>query len=96
VIGADGRLRGLESAREGNPSYDQVALRAVNDANPFPAAAAGFGKQTLKVGPPFVHDRAPVKCETPADRAANRGSSPLGPAPWWTTPRSLGKAWTFT
>ncbi|HMH50989.1 MAG TPA: TonB family protein [Candidatus Acidoferrum sp.] len=57
VIGADGRLRGLEVGKSsGNPSYDQVALRAVNDANPFPPLPAGFGKQTLKVGLQFVYD----------------------------------------
>jgi periplasmic protein TonB len=57
VIGADGRLRGLEVGKtSGNPAYDQAALRAVNDANPFPPLPTGFGKPTLKVGLQFVYD----------------------------------------
>ena len=57
VIGADGRLRGLQIGKSsGNPSYDQVALRAVNDANPFPPLPAGFGKPTLTVGLQFIYD----------------------------------------
>jgi protein TonB len=57
VIGADGRLRGLEVGKtSGNTAYDQVALRAVNDANPFPPLPTGFGKSTLKVGLQFVYD----------------------------------------
>jgi protein TonB len=57
VIGADGRLRHLELGKSsGNPSYDQIALRAVSDANPFPPLPEGFGKTTLKVGLQFVYD----------------------------------------
>ena len=57
VIGADGRLRGLEIGKSsGNAAYDQQALRAVSDANPFPPLPEGFGKPTLKVGLQFVYD----------------------------------------
>ena len=57
VIGADGRLRGLELGKSsGNAAYDQQALRAVSDANPFPPLPEGFGKPTLKVGLQFVYD----------------------------------------
>jgi len=57
VIGADGRLRGLEIGKSsGNAAYDQLALRAVSDANPFPPLPDGFGKPTLKVGLQFVYD----------------------------------------
>ena len=57
VIGADGRLRGLEIGKSsGNAAYDQQALRAVGDANPFPPLPEGFGKPTLKVGLQFVYD----------------------------------------
>src|SRR2546422_10228367 len=57
VIGADGRLRGLEIGKSsGNAAYDQQALRAVSDANPFPPLPDGFGKSALKVGLQFVYD----------------------------------------
>ena len=57
VIGADGRLRGLEVGKSsGNAAYDQQALRAVSDANPVPPLPEGFGKSTLKVGLQFVYD----------------------------------------
>ena len=57
VIGADGRLRGLEIGKSsGNAAYDQQALRAVSDANPFPPLPEGFGKSALKVGLQFVYD----------------------------------------
>jgi periplasmic protein TonB len=57
VIGADGRLRGLEIGKSsGNAAYDQQALRAVSDANPFPPLPDGFGKPTLRVGLQFVYD----------------------------------------
>jgi protein TonB len=57
VIGADGRLRELGIGRSsGNPAYDQLAMRAVGDANPFPPLPAGFGKSTLTVGLQFIYD----------------------------------------
>ena len=57
VIGAEGRLRRVEIGKSsGNPAYDQVALRAVSDANPFPPLPEGFGKSTLTVGLQFVYD----------------------------------------
>lgn len=56
-IAADGQLRAAEvRTTSGNPAYDQVALRAIRDANPFPPLPAGFGKPTLKVGLQFVYD----------------------------------------
>jgi periplasmic protein TonB len=56
-IGADGRLRRLGIGRSsGNPSYDQLAMRAVSDANPFPPLPAGFGKPTLSIGLQFIFD----------------------------------------
>jgi protein TonB len=56
-IGSDGQLRQLKIGKSsGNPSYDQVALRAVGDANPFPPLPTGFGKPTLVVGLQFNYD----------------------------------------
>jgi len=57
VIGSDGQLRRLEIGKSsGNPVYDQLAMRAVRDANPFPPLPAGFGKPTLTVGLQFIYD----------------------------------------
>lgn len=57
VIGSDGQLRRLEIGKSsGNPVYDQLAMRAVGDANPFPPLPAGFGKPTLTVGLQFIYD----------------------------------------
>ena len=56
-IGGDGRLRQLKIGKSsGNPTYDQLAMRAVGDANPFPPLPAGFGKPTLIVGLQFIYD----------------------------------------
>jgi protein TonB len=56
-IGADGRLRRLVIGKSsGNPAYDQLAMRAVGDANPFPPLPAGFGKSSLTVGLQFIYD----------------------------------------
>lgn len=56
-IGGDGQLRRLQIGKSsGNPTYDQLAMRAVGDANPFPPLPAGFGKPTLTVGLQFIYD----------------------------------------
>jgi protein TonB len=56
-IGGDGQLRRLAIGKtSGNPAYDQLAMRAVGDANPFPPLPAGFGKPTLTVGLQFIYD----------------------------------------
>lgn len=56
-IGGDGQLRAVEvRTTSGNPAYDQLAMRAIRDANPFPPLPAGFGKPTLKVGLQFIYD----------------------------------------
>jgi protein TonB len=56
-IGGDGQLRWVEvRTTSGNPAYDQLALRAIRDANPFPPLPTGFGKPTLKVGLQFIYD----------------------------------------
>ena len=56
-IGRDGQLRRLEIGKSsGNPLYDQLALRAVRDANPFPPLPAGFEKPTLTVVLQFIYD----------------------------------------
>ena len=56
-IGGDGQLRRLEISKgSGNPAYDQLAMRAVRDANPFPRLPAGFEKPTLTVGLQFIYD----------------------------------------
>jgi protein TonB len=56
-IGGDGQLRGVEvRTTSGNPAYDQLAMRAIRDANPFPPLPTGFGKPTLKVGLQFIYD----------------------------------------
>ena len=57
TISLDGQLRAVEiSKTSGNPAYDQLAMRAIRDANPFPPLPPGFGKPTLKVGLQFVYD----------------------------------------
>lgn len=56
-IGGDGQLRRLLVGKtSGNVGYDQVALRAVGDASPFPPLPSGFGKSTLTVGLQFIYD----------------------------------------
>ncbi len=56
-ISRDGQLRRLVVGKtSGNTAYDQVALRAVNNANPFPPLPEAFPKPTLTVGLQFVYD----------------------------------------
>lgn len=56
-IGSDGQLRRVDIRKSsGNPAYDQVAMRAVRDANPFPRLPAGFEKPTLTVVLQFIYD----------------------------------------
>jgi protein TonB len=56
-IGSDGQIRRLLIGKtSGNPAYDQLAMRAVGDANPFPPLPAGFGKPTLTVALQFIYD----------------------------------------
>jgi TonB family protein len=56
-IGRDGRLRRVAVGKSsGNPAYDTVAMRAINEANPFPPLPEGFEKPTLTVGLQFLHD----------------------------------------
>lgn len=56
-IGRDGQLRRLSIGKtSGNPAYDQLAVRAVGDAAPFPPLPAGFDKPTLTVGLQFIYD----------------------------------------
>ena len=56
-IGSDGQLRRLVIGKSsGNAAYDQFAMRAVGDSNPFPPLPAGFGKSTLTVGLQFIYD----------------------------------------
>jgi len=56
-IRRDGRLNqvGIDKS-SGNPAYDQVALRAINDAGPFPPLPDEFKKPTLRIGLQFVFD----------------------------------------
>jgi TonB family protein len=56
-IGVDGQLRRVSIGKtSGNAAYDQIALRAVGDANPFPPLPREFGKPTLTVGLQFIYD----------------------------------------
>jgi len=56
-IGRDGRVNQLSiNKSSGNPLYDQVALRAINDAGPFPPLPDEFKKQVLRIGLQFVFD----------------------------------------
>ena len=56
-IGRDGQLRRLAIGKtSGNPAYDQLAMRAVGDATPFPPLPAEFGKPTLTIGLQFIYD----------------------------------------
>jgi protein TonB len=56
-IARDGKLRGLSvSKSSGNPAYDQLALRAVSGASPFPPLPQGFDKPLLTIGLQFVYD----------------------------------------
>ncbi|HKC98504.1 MAG TPA: TonB family protein [Methylomirabilota bacterium] len=56
-IGRDGRVgQATINKSSGNPAYDQVALRAINDAGPFPPLPDEFKKQVLRIGLQFVFD----------------------------------------
>jgi protein TonB len=56
-IARDGALRGIRVDKSsGNPYYDQAAVRAVTEANPFPPLPVDFKKSTLVVGLQFAHD----------------------------------------
>jgi protein TonB len=56
-IGREGHLRRVTVGKtSGNPAYDQLARRAVSEANPFPPLPAGFEKPTLTVGLQFIYD----------------------------------------
>ena len=49
-IGRDGKITGLKVEKSsGNPLYDQAALRAVNDAVPFPPLPEDFKETFLRV-----------------------------------------------
>ena len=50
VIGRDGRISGLAIEKtSGNPYYDQKALRAINDAVPFPPLPAEYRDPVLTI-----------------------------------------------
>ena len=56
-IGRDGRLNQVTIDKSsGNAYYDQVALRAINDAGPFPPLPDDFKKPVLRIGLQFVFD----------------------------------------
>lgn len=56
-IRRDGRLNVVAIDRtSGNAYYDQVALRAINDASPFPPLPDDFRKAVLRIGLQFVFD----------------------------------------
>ena len=56
-IRRDGRLNMVAIDRtSGNAYYDQVALRAINDASPFPPLPDEFKKSMLRIGLQFVFD----------------------------------------
>ena len=56
-IRRDGRLNVVTIDRSsGNAYYDQVALRAINDASPFPPLPDDFKKPVLRIGLQFVFD----------------------------------------
>jgi protein TonB len=56
-IGRDGRVsQATINKSSGNPLYDQVALRAINDAGPFPPLPDDFKKPVLRIGLQFVFD----------------------------------------
>jgi TonB family protein len=49
-IGRDGKVRALAVEKSsGNPLYDQAALRAINDAMPFPPLPQDFKEPFLRV-----------------------------------------------
>jgi len=49
-IGRDGKIRGLAVEKSsGNPLYDQKALRAITEANPFPPLPEEFRETFLRI-----------------------------------------------
>lgn len=56
-IRRDGKLNEVAIDKSsGNAYYDQVALRAINDAGPFPPLPDDFKKPVLRIGLQFVFD----------------------------------------
>src|SRR5262245_33713942 len=56
-IASDGQLRGAKVGKtSGNAAYDQLALRAVIESNPFPRLPEGFPKSQLTIGLQFIYD----------------------------------------
>lgn len=56
-IASDGQLRGVRVGKSsGNAAYDQLATRAVIEANPFPKLPDGFPKPLLTIGLQFIYD----------------------------------------
>jgi TonB family protein len=56
-IARNGELtRVVVDKTSGNPYYDQAAVRAVTEANPFPPLPVDFKKPTLTVGLQFAYD----------------------------------------
>jgi TonB family protein len=56
-IGRDGRVnQAMINKSSGNSAYDQVALRAINDAAPFPPLPDEFKKPVLRIGLQFLFD----------------------------------------
>ena len=56
-IGRNGELkRVVVDKSSGNPYYDQTAIRAVTEANPFPPLPADFKEPTLTVVLQFAYD----------------------------------------
>ncbi len=56
-IERNGRLRRVAVGKtSGNSAYDQLAMRAISEANPFPPLPEGFVKPTLTVGLQFIYD----------------------------------------
>ena len=56
-IERNGQLRRVTVGKtSGNSAYDQLAMRAISEANPFPPLPDGFAKPTLTVGLQFIYD----------------------------------------
>src|SRR5262245_48092481 len=56
-IARDGQLKRVTIGKSsGNPAYDQIAMRAIAEANPFPRLPEGFEKPVLTIGLQFVYD----------------------------------------
>ena len=61
-IGRNGELkRVVVDKSSGNPSYDQTAIRAVTEANPFPPLPADFKEPTLKIVLQFAYNPAATR-----------------------------------